>query len=267
MGVSLTDDFAMYLHEMGLSEYEASSYLCLLQIGVATAREVAEGADVPQSRVYDVLDNLESKGFVTIQQGRPKKFGPVEPEIAVNQFIQYKRTNAKKRIAQDQKTGQQFIQELDDNRFQYRQSDEMDVFWAYKGKNYILKQFGEYCASSDSQIRMITRDESFNRLVRSHKELLKNQNKKGVDIQIISSGNKNNDLVIREAQEWADVRKYSGIQARIYVFDSQRVLISWNNSNEDQFVAVATQSPQLQETFDLMFKLIWQSSSQMEVHN
>lgn len=264
MGTSLTDDFAIYLHEMGLSEYEASAYLCVLQIGVATAKEVAEGADIPQSRVYDVLSTLDSKGFVTIQPGRPKKFGPVEPEIAVNQFIQYKRADLEEKIAQDQKIGSQFLEELDNNRFQYRQNGEMDIFWSYKGKNYILKQFGEYCASSSSRIRMITRDESFNRIVTSHKELLSEKKEKGVNIQIISSGNKNNEPVVDEALEWAEVREYDGVQARVYVFDSQRVLVSWNDTDEDQFVAIATQSPQLQQTFDIMFELVWQNSDQLE---
>ncbi len=78
----MTNEPRMYLREIGLSKYEACAYSCLLRRGVSTAQEVSDGADVPQPRVYDALDQLSNKGFVDVQPGRPKKFGPVAPDDA-----------------------------------------------------------------------------------------------------------------------------------------------------------------------------------------
>jgi sugar-specific transcriptional regulator TrmB len=130
MGTSLADDFAIYLHEMGLSEYEARAYLGVLQGGMTTAKEISEAVDIPQSRVYDVLESLESKGFVTVQPGRPKKFGPIEPELAINQYVQYKRANLEDELDRSRKVGDEFLDELDGKQFQYRQDDDIDVFWS-----------------------------------------------------------------------------------------------------------------------------------------
>jgi len=260
MGTSLADDFEIYLHEMGLSEYESRAYLGVLQSGMATAKEISEAADIPQSRVYDVLESLESKGFVTVQPGRPKKFGPIEPELAVNQYIQYKRSNLEEEISRSRNVGDEFLGALDDQQFVHRQNDEIDVFWSYKGKNYILKQFGQYCNSTTEEIRIITKGDSFGRMVSHHKEMLRDRHEHGVDIRIIVPFDEARDVVLDTAMDWAELRDGSAIEGRIYLFDSQRILVSWLSDQEDRFVAMATQSSQLQATFGQLFELFWENA-------
>ena len=260
MGVSLADDFEIYLREMGLSEYESRAYLAVLQSGMTTAKEISEAADIPQSRVYDILDGLETKGFVTVQPGRPKKFGPIEPELAVSQYVQLKREHLEEEISHSKKVGDQFLEELDGKQFRYRQNDELDVFWSYKGKNYILKQFGQYCQSSADEIRMITTGDSLERMIGHHKEILKNRAEHGVEIRIVVPHNDVNDVVLNTAREWAELRDCGGIEGRIYLFDTQRVLVSWLSDQEDRFVAMATQSSQLRVTFNHLFELLWSTS-------
>ena len=52
------------LRGYGLNGYEAKAYFTLLAAGESKAGDVARKAGVPQSKVYDVLDRLASKGFV-----------------------------------------------------------------------------------------------------------------------------------------------------------------------------------------------------------
>jgi sugar-specific transcriptional regulator TrmB len=262
MSTSLVDDFALYLNEMGLSGYESRAYLAVLQGGLSTATEISDAADIPQSRVYDILEDLEEKGFVTLQPGRPKKFGPIEPELAVNQYVEFKRNQFERKISQTRKIGEEFTTELDEENFQYRTNDEIDVFWSYKGKNYILSQFGEYCQSASEDIRMIMKGDSFRRMVNHHKEVLSRCYEHGVDIRIIVPYDEIDDVVIETAREWADIRSGPNIEGRIYLFDSERVLVSWKSDQEDRFVAMATQSSQLQLTFGQLFDLFWENASQ-----
>ncbi|PSQ56781.1 TrmB family transcriptional regulator [Halobacteriales archaeon SW_8_68_21] len=255
--MSLADDFSIYLHEMGLSEYEARAYLGVLQSGITTAKEISDAVGIPQSRVYDVLESLKSKGFVTVQPGRPKKFGPIKPELAINQYIQYKRSNLEDELAQSREVGSDFIDELDEKQFQYHNNNNIDVFWSYKGRNYILEQFGQYCAASSDEIRMLTTKDSFERIVTKHKEILKDRHKHGVNIRTVMPEDGINDVVIDTAREWADIRYGGNVEARIYIWDDQRVLISWLSDHENRFVAMATQSSQLRQTFVHMFDLFW----------
>ncbi|WP_254546230.1 TrmB family transcriptional regulator [Halomarina pelagica] len=50
--------------EAGLSPYQARTYVALLDLGAAAATELAAAADVPSARIYDVLRDLETRGYV-----------------------------------------------------------------------------------------------------------------------------------------------------------------------------------------------------------
>jgi PAS domain S-box-containing protein len=65
------------LREFGLSEYAARSYLALLGLGIAEARDVSSLSKVPQAKIYHVLEQLHDKGLVVILPEFPKKYAPV----------------------------------------------------------------------------------------------------------------------------------------------------------------------------------------------
>lgn len=52
------------LRYAGLSKYQIQTYTTLLELGTAAATDLAEEADVPRSRIYDVLHDLEEEGYV-----------------------------------------------------------------------------------------------------------------------------------------------------------------------------------------------------------
>lgn len=52
------------LQDAGLSQYQAEAYTALLQLGAASATELADACSVPTARIYDVLRDLESKGYI-----------------------------------------------------------------------------------------------------------------------------------------------------------------------------------------------------------
>ncbi|SIR91895.1 transcriptional regulator [Haladaptatus litoreus] len=58
------DELRDGLREAGLSTYQIDAYVTLLSLGSASATSLAEQADVPRSRIYDVLRDLEEDGYV-----------------------------------------------------------------------------------------------------------------------------------------------------------------------------------------------------------
>src|SRR5439155_16482973 len=61
--------------EYGLTEYEARTYLALLHLGVASARDVANLSRVPRTKIYGVLDDLHAKQLAQVFPERPRKYG------------------------------------------------------------------------------------------------------------------------------------------------------------------------------------------------
>lgn len=59
------------LETTGLTQYQAAAYLSLLELGAAPAADIAEKSGVPGPRIYDVLRDLETRGYVELyKQGQ-----------------------------------------------------------------------------------------------------------------------------------------------------------------------------------------------------
>ncbi|ELZ91302.1 hypothetical protein C440_13349 [Haloferax mucosum ATCC BAA-1512] len=59
-----TAELRTALRNAGLSQYQAEAYVALLQLGAASATELADACAVPTARIYDVLRDLEAKGYI-----------------------------------------------------------------------------------------------------------------------------------------------------------------------------------------------------------
>jgi sugar-specific transcriptional regulator TrmB len=70
------------LEQLGLNSYEARSFVALHRLGSGTARDVHRLSEVPQSRVYGVMERLQDRGLVDIQASTPKRYRPVGLEDA-----------------------------------------------------------------------------------------------------------------------------------------------------------------------------------------
>ena len=71
------------LREIGLTEYESRAYLFLIGKGATTASRISENTDVPYSKIYEVLNSLDKKGWLETKSGRPKRYYPKPPAEAL----------------------------------------------------------------------------------------------------------------------------------------------------------------------------------------
>ncbi len=78
---------ARRLQDIGLNAYESRSYLVLIGHSHFKALEVAGRANIPRQKIYEVLDSLVEKGFVRVVQGKAKQFSAVEPQLALDGFL------------------------------------------------------------------------------------------------------------------------------------------------------------------------------------
>jgi sugar-specific transcriptional regulator TrmB len=88
------------LRRVGLTDYEVDAYLLLLGKGALTAKQISYGAQIPYSKVYQVLNSLEKKGWIESTRKRPSRYFPKSPEIALktakaafeNEWLQVEKT-------------------------------------------------------------------------------------------------------------------------------------------------------------------------------
>jgi sugar-specific transcriptional regulator TrmB len=67
------------LEIMGLTDYEIRAYVALTSLISADAAEISLAANVPRSKVYQVLKSLVKKEFIEMSRGKPLKFAVVPP--------------------------------------------------------------------------------------------------------------------------------------------------------------------------------------------
>jgi len=81
--IFMSEKIKALLRKAGLTDYEVNAYLVLLEKGALTAKQISYGAQIPFSKVYQVLNSLEKKGWIEVSRKRPSKYFPKSPEAAL----------------------------------------------------------------------------------------------------------------------------------------------------------------------------------------
>lgn len=72
------------LQELGLTKYQSSAYVAAIRAGQARPNDLVDMSDVPQGRIYDVVDDLEEMGLVEIRsRGTGKVVTAPSPEAVL----------------------------------------------------------------------------------------------------------------------------------------------------------------------------------------
>lgn len=80
----------------GLTEYQARVYLTLLDVGTATASQVAPVSKVPRTRIYTTMQQLHQKGLVQILPETPLRYQPVPFEDYLQALAEDLRSRVKR---------------------------------------------------------------------------------------------------------------------------------------------------------------------------
>ncbi|WP_336035830.1 TrmB family transcriptional regulator [Halobacterium yunchengense] len=79
-----TEELLDTLQAADLSFYQANAYVALLELGTASATEVADASEVPDARIYDVLRDLDDLGYVELYEQETFQARATDPETIVD---------------------------------------------------------------------------------------------------------------------------------------------------------------------------------------
>lgn len=124
-----------HLQELGLTEYEGRVYTALVSAGPSVAGELSKTANVPYSRIYDVLSRLERRGWVEIRSGRPTKY-KARPPAEVIRLLKIEQEMQFKEISED------ITKELGPLFERKAEAKRPDV-WVIRGGSNLIAKLGE----------------------------------------------------------------------------------------------------------------------------
>jgi len=132
------------LRELGLTQYETRAYLALLDKGVLTASQISEHAEVPYTKVYEILSSLEKKGWIKSERGRPSRYYPKSPLEALEA--------AKLRLEEMTKTWEQTIMSELQPLYEKQEIREKPDIWILRGEFSILAKLKELLDKARKEI-------------------------------------------------------------------------------------------------------------------
>jgi sugar-specific transcriptional regulator TrmB len=142
------------LTRLGLTSYEAKSYLALTRRGSSTAAEVARLASVPRQRIYDVLAGLVGKGLATSRPGNVVKYSATAPETAFEHLL----ADRRQELADLEQAAGEMVEQLGPAFEAGRaHTDPLEYIEVLRDRRAINARFGELQAGVDDEILVFTR--------------------------------------------------------------------------------------------------------------
>ncbi len=148
MTSDLFEEMKEFLVNAGLSTYCVNAFLTLVNSENLTAKEIANQANVPIGRIYEALEELESKKMVKIHEGRPKKYTAISFNKALINLIAHQREESKKkeRSLIDQ------LKELEIKYYDSGKGEERMVYSTVFGTKEIISLYIQYFREVQEEI-------------------------------------------------------------------------------------------------------------------
>jgi sugar-specific transcriptional regulator TrmB len=237
------------LKELGLTGYESSVYLSLVRGGVLTASEVSERAGIPFSKVYEVLNSLEQKGWIDVERGRPARYFAKSPVEAF--------TIAQGRIEEKVRRWERVITSELQPLYEKRELREKPDIWILRGKKSVLMKLKEML--SEARIRVMIAIPSFaDEIVEDAIPLVGELRWDDVDVQVMVT--KELKSQVYGLMSGVEVRGRDSMFGGGVIVDGKEALLLLGEEEKTSLVVWSNHTGLVKFAEDY-FKYLWNSSS------
>ncbi len=245
--MSISEKTKRAMRDFGLTDYETRIYLTLLRHEDMVASDISKIANVPYSKIYEMLSNLEKKGWIESNNSRPKNFRARSPYIALE--------NIKSNLERIQKQKEsQILGELQP-LFENKESLERPEIWIVRGMNNIVERAKDTISRSRREILLalpfITQD-----LAEKISPILIYLKSRGINVTILAS--EASVKILQKFDNIAEIRIRDKMFGGGIISDSKEVLLLLgSDSNDSEALAICSMHVSLakfaREYFEWLF--------------
>jgi HTH-type transcriptional regulator, sugar sensing transcriptional regulator len=164
-----------------LTDYEIKVYMALLDSPGSQASDTSRLSEVPVSKIYEVLSNLERKGWVESQQStRPARYFPKSPSTALQAY--------RMRLERELKSNEDYLLQELMPRYSRKEGQERPEIWIVRGEYNILAKVRESIERCKREILVVV-PPALNDVIDLIIPTLSDIRKSGVTTRIMLSGN------------------------------------------------------------------------------
>ncbi len=209
---------AYYLLErLGLTEYEAKTLNTLFKLREAEAPVISRVAQVPKTRVYDVLEKLIQKGLLIEIKGRPKLYRAIEPERAIDTLMSDKKSQLNVLENEASKFKKEIV--LDDSI-----EEKGEKIMKVKDKQDFERILGQEIGKAKNNIQGLTEITDENLIIQ---DALRSAFEKKIKVKLLNSNQTKNLKDISEVKQLNH-----GLNA--FIIDDKKVILAISDFKKDK---------------------------------
>jgi len=257
------DEFLSRLRKIfDLNLYEVKVWTALLSRGTSTAGELSNISDVPRSRTYDILENLEKKGFIVMKLGKPIKFVALKPEEVIERVKKNLVVSAQEKSKRLEKLkGEDILTELTGLFTQgVKFVEPSDLSGSVKGRQNVYNHLDMLIREAENTVTIVTTAAGLNRKLETLLPSLDKAKKRGVKVRIAAPIDEANKKIAKELSKVAEVRDSDGLRARFSIIDSEELMfmiLDDDKVHPNYDVALWLNAAFFAKALEQMFEIAW----------
>jgi sugar-specific transcriptional regulator TrmB len=242
-----------FLRKLGFTEYESRIYSSIVQLGVASAREITDISKIPKNKVYETIKRLLLKNLILELPITPKKYKSNDIEKLQN-IIDEKKNEVKKL-------------EKDIENFKKIQNKQefKEFFWVIKGQKNIQEKLNYLDKEAEKEILTINQISKFlPKNIRSIKKLVEQD----IKVKMICMLDQTNHKIVKDwVKTGAEIRVfnkelYGDVIPKFTVYDKKlRITIGKPEiQDSNEYISLIVESPSMIKIFRNQFMSMWKNS-------
>lgn len=243
----ITERAKRALREIGLTGYEINAYTALLVKGPCEASQTSKEAGVPYSKIYDVLSSLENKGWVEVENSRPKKYFPKHPSEA----LEATRLNIESNLQSNLDLAKTDLEPL----YASKEIQERPDIWIARGAFNMLARMRE-ALNSARQTLMVATAPPPRPIIDVILKDLEHLSSMGVEIKLMVTKDMDEEI-IQKLSELGEVRVKERMFGGGVVSDDRRVVLLLGSGDTDDYLALCSDHAGLASLAREYFQFLW----------
>ncbi len=256
------DSLLTSLLEFGLTQNQAKVYLFLSKNTSKSAPDISKSLKIARTETYHLLNGLQSKGITIAAFGKPTKFQAVPFDKSINILVNNERSRIDElekqtlymisqwNLIPDTETAEALIKE---NRFQIVQ-----------GKVSIVGKLNQLINSAKKDVLLLGSEKDFVKFY--HTDFIDSVKDAKINLKILMSSNNNAPYIVDELPAKC-IKKFEdslGENLWFLIKDCEEIFFFIKNSENEEMLAVWTDSKTMLNSMKLLFNMIWKKAEMFE---
>jgi sugar-specific transcriptional regulator TrmB len=265
------NECAKTLSDFGLTSNQAKAYLVLVQLGIASIREISKMSQIRREEIYRMLPDLERLGLIEKILGKPIKVKATPINVALSLLIEREKQLNQDRLSSLIEKKETVITDFNSKKFLPKFVAKEANFSLIKLRDAVLVKGANMLDSAQKEMNIITSIDGFRlfqNLLTDYNEITKEALSRGVKIRMILNATSYNDSISTNLNEYSGLidLRFSDETLNVYVIvDYDEALISTSTEPlMENTPYLWTDNKNLIEILKVNFERVWNDSLSTE---